>query len=63
MEQKDFMKAEAFFLNAKKPDLALKMYQDSSKWNDAIIKKASNIILGNNSHNRIIPNPTKIYKK
>eukprot|EP00939_MAST-03C_sp_MAST-3C-sp1_P000124 g124.t1 len=35
-EQKDHRRAESFFVDAKKPEKALRMYQDAKMWNDAI---------------------------
>ena len=32
----DFQRAETLFVQAKKPQLALKMYQDATKWQDAL---------------------------
>ncbi|KAM9339048.1 intraflagellar transport protein 172 homolog [Symphorus nematophorus] len=35
-EQKDFQKAEAFFLRAQRPELAVKYYKDADMWTDAM---------------------------
>ena len=32
----DFQRAETLFVSAKKPQLALKMYQDAARWSDAL---------------------------
>merc|ERR1719502_2358012 len=35
VERSDFTKAEALFVRAKKPELAVKAYKDAARWNDA----------------------------
>ena len=36
LDRKDFQQAEAMFLRAKKPDLAIKMYKESGNWNEVL---------------------------
>jgi len=36
LERSEFTKAEALYIRAKKPELAVKMYKDALRWNDAI---------------------------
>jgi intraflagellar transport protein 172 len=36
IERKQFQSAEAFFLKAKRPELALKMFRDQRMWHDAL---------------------------
>lgn len=36
LERKDYQRAEGLFVNAKKPEKALRMYQDARMWNDAV---------------------------
>ena len=35
VERQEFTKAEALYVRAKKPELAVKAYKDASRWNDA----------------------------
>ena len=35
LERQEFTKAEALYVRAKKPELAVKAYKDASRWNDA----------------------------
>lgn len=35
IERSEFTKAEALYVRAKKPELAVKAYKDASRWNDA----------------------------
>jgi intraflagellar transport protein 172 len=36
LESKDYARAESLFINAKKPELAIKAYSDAKMWNEAI---------------------------